>query len=154
MADRMAAAIEIGGKITKELLDELIALASECWAEDWSSAANTKYLMEAIKDKKSLVLTDPEIAWGEFTDIEEFCKEHGLHFKRHTCPMFEYEGELQCYNPEKGLQTIGATADGTVYFKEYDLREFHKQGLSLEIVLGVMDIFLTKIPALEFLEHT
>ena len=154
MADRMAASIEIGGKITKELLDELIALASECWADDWSSDANKKYVMAAINNKKPLVLTDPEIAWGEFTDIEEFCEQHGLHFKRHTCPKYEYDGEIRYYVPENGLLTIGATADGTIYFKEYELREFHEQGWSLKMVLAVVGNFLTKIPSLELVEDT
>jgi hypothetical protein len=154
MADRMAASIEIGGKITKELLDELIALASDFWADDWSSGANEEYVMEAINNKKPLVLTDPEIAWGEFIDIEGFCEEHGLHFKRHTCPKYGYEGEIHYYVPKKGFQTIGATADGTIYLREHELREYHEQGWSLEMVLGVMDNFLTKIPSLELVEDT
>ena len=154
MADRMAASIEIGGKITKELLEELIALASERCADDWSSGANKEYVIEAINNKIPLVLTDPEIAWGEFTDIEEFCEEHGLHFKRHTCPKYEFEGEIHYYVPEKGLLTIGATADGTIYLKEHELREFHEQGCSLAMVLGIMDNFLTKIRSLELVEDT
>ena len=149
MADRMAASIEIGGKIKNELLDEFIALASEYGTDDWSAGANKKYVMEAINNKKPLVLSDPEVAWGEFTDIEAFCKEHRLSFKRHASPKYEYEGEIHYYVPEKGLFTIGATDDKTPYLKDYELRKLQEQGGSLETVMGIIDNFLTKIPPLE-----
>ena len=154
MADRMAASIEIGGKMKKGLLHELITLVSEHGTDDGSTAADKKYVMEAIKNNKFLALSDPDIAWGEFTDIEKFCKEHGLYYKRHTSPKYEHEGEIHYYVPEKGLFTIGATDDGTMYLKEYELRKSHEQGCSLETVLCIIDNFLTKIPPLELVENT
>ena len=54
MADRMAASIEIGGRLKKDLLHEFIILVSEYGTDDGSASADEKYVLDAIKKNRPL----------------------------------------------------------------------------------------------------
>ena len=73
MADYMAAHIEIGGKLTRCKLNELLSLFEELSAAEYgNSPPNQEYLQTRADENKPLALYDDQARYGEFPELEEF----------------------------------------------------------------------------------
>jgi len=144
MSDRMAARIWVGGKISKaneELADELFGLLKEQWTDDWASHVTDEYIMKAVTEGKPVEVANPEIAWGEFTDLENFCKENNLCFLRHSSPRYEYDGELVLYL-NGIIETAPANDDYDWRIGSHDLQDYQKKGFTIEQILEDMRKFV------------
>ncbi len=154
MADYMAAHIEIGGKLARCKLNELLSLIEELSAEDCgSSPPNQEYLQICADENKPLALYDDQARYGEFPELEEFCIANNLTFNRHSSPKYEYEGQIRLYSPDSGEQVIGATDDGEPYLKLSELKKYHDKGLSLEEVIEKVADYAGNVPSFELIEN-
>ena len=100
MADYMAAHIEIGGKLARWKLNELLSLIEELSAEDDSSSPlNQEYLQTCTDENKPLALYDDQARYGEFPELEQFCIANNLTFNRRSSPKYEYEGQIKVFSP-------------------------------------------------------
>ncbi len=154
MADYMAAHIEIGGKLARTKLNELLSLIHELSAEDYSSSPpNQEYLQKCRDDKKPIVLYDDQARYGEFPELEQFCIENNLTFNRHSSPKYEYEGQIRLHSPDSGEQFIGATDDGEPYLKLSELKNYQERGLSLQEVIEKVAEYDGHVPAFELIEN-
>ncbi len=154
MADYMAAHIEIGGKLARCKLNELLSLIEELSAEDdWSSPPNQEYLQTCADENKPLALYDDQARYGEFPELEQFCIANNLTFKRHSSPKYEYEGQIRFFSPDSGEQVIGATDDGEPYLKLSELKDYQEKGLPLQEVIAKVAEYNGNVPAFELIEN-
>jgi len=109
MADRIPAEIWIGGKLSRSLLDEFpISDLKLDWDETPFDSTTEEGILSARDESGLLHFADCEIAWGEFSDLEEWLREHNIPFKRHSSGKYEYLPELVEFRPDLGedIQTI------------------------------------------------
>ena len=109
MADRIPAEIWIGGKLSRSLLDEFpISDLKLDWDETPFDSTTEEGILSARDESGLLHFADCEIAWGEFSDLEEWLREHNIPFKRHSSGKYEYLPELAEFRPDLGedIQTI------------------------------------------------
>ncbi len=154
MADYMAAHIEIGGKLARSKLKELLSLIHELSAEDYSSSPlNQEYVQTCTDENKPLALYDDQARYGEFPELEEFCIANNLTFNRHSSPKYEYEGQIRFYSPDSIEQVIGATDDGEPYLKWSELKDYHDEGITLQKVIEKVAEYDGNVPAFELIEQ-
>ena len=154
MADYMAAHIEIGGKLTRCKLNELLSLIEELSAEDYgSSSPNQEYLQTCADENKPLALYDDQARYGEFPELEQFCIANNLTFNRHSSPKYEYEGQIRLHSPDFGEQVIGATDDGEPYLKWSELKDYLEMGLPHQEVIAKVAEYDGHVPAFELIEN-
>ena len=113
MADRMAAEIWIGGKLSRSLLDEFpIDDLRVDWDENPVDRTSEETLL-AGREADCLHFCDCEAAWGEFQELEGWLREHRLPFYRQSSGKYDYLPELVESRPDLGeeIQTI-ATDSG------------------------------------------
>ena len=114
MADRMAAEIWIGGKLLRSLLDEFpIAELRLDWDLTPFDSTSGEGIMNARDNDGLLHFADPEIAWGEFSQFENWLRQHKMPFRRQSGAKYDFLPELVEYRPDLGeeIQTI-ATETG------------------------------------------
>jgi hypothetical protein len=98
MGDYFPGSIEIGGTITRAVYNKLFKLA-QSYGFEWADVPDDPDdLLKAIAGKP-LEITDPQASGGMFPDIEEFCQENGLTFRRHSDSYCEYEAEIVWWEP-------------------------------------------------------
>ena len=154
MADYMAAQIEIGGKLARTKLTELLSLIHELSAEDYSSSPpNQEYLQTCTDENKPLALYDDQARYGEFPELEEFCIANNLTFKRHSSPKYEYEGQIRFFSPDSGERNISATDDGEPYLKWSELKDYHDEGITLQKVIEKVAAYDGNVPAFELIHQ-
>ncbi len=154
MADYMAAHIEIGGKLARCKLTELLSLIEELSAEDYgSSSPNQEYLQICADENKPLALYDDQARYGEFPELEEFCIANNLTFNRHSSPKYEYEGQIRFFSPDSGERNISATDNGEPYLVLSELQDYQKKGLSLLEVIEKVAEYDGHVPAFELIEQ-
>ena len=154
MADYMAAHIEIGGRLARTKLKELLSLIHELSAEDYSSSPpNQEYLQTCADENKPLALYDDQARYGEFPELEQLCIANNLTFNRHSSPKYEYEGQIGLHSPDSGEQVIGATDEGEPYLKWSELKEYQERGLTLQEVVEKVAEFAGNVPAFELIEQ-
>ncbi len=155
MADYMAAHIEIGGKLARCKLNELLSLIYALSAEDyWSSPPNQAYLQTCADENKPLVLYDDQARYGEFEALERFCIANHLTFKRKTSPKYEYAGQIRFVSPAAGEHFIGATDDGEPYLKLSELKGYEDEGLTLAEVMAKVAESDGHVPAFELMRKS
>lgn len=112
MSERIAAHIQIGGKVSRNVAEELCSvIATERvsleWGEAQFSPGSIDELLAARSDDAdelhTLQLYDDEASWGEFEDLEEFLQEHKVPFVRYTEGKFEFDPEVVAYHPSCGV---------------------------------------------------
>ena len=154
MADYMAAHIEIGGKLARTKLKELLSLIHELSAEDYgSSPPNQEYLQTCTDENQPLALYDDQARYGEFPELEEFCIANNLTFNRKSSPKYEYEGQIRFFSPDSGERNISATDDGEPYLKLSQLKEYQERGLTLQEVIEKVAEFTGNMPAFELIHQ-
>ena len=154
MADYMAAQIEIGGKLARTKLTELLSLIHELSAEDYSSSPpNQEYLQTCADENKPLALYDDQARYGEFPELEAFCIANKLTFNRKSSPKYEYEGQIRFFSPDSGERNISATDAGEPYLVLSELKDYQKKGLSFREVIKKTTEYVGHLPAFELIEN-
>ena len=106
MADRMAAEIWIGGKLPRSLLDEFpISDMRLDWDATPFDSTSEEGILSACDKSGLLHFADCEAAWGEFTELEGWLREHNIPFQRQSSGKYEYNPcfvEFRPDLPDKG----------------------------------------------------
>ena len=101
MADRMAAEIWIGGKLSRSLLDEFpISDLRLDWDETPFDSTSEQGILSARDESGLLHFADCEAAWGEFEELEGWLREHGIPFQRQTSGKYEYDPYFVEFRPD------------------------------------------------------
>ena len=154
MADYMAAHIEIGGKLARAKLTELLSLIEELSAEDYgSSPPNQEYLQTCADENKPLALYDDQARYGEFPELEQFCIANNLSFNRKSSPKYEYEGQIRFFSPDSGESNISATDDGEPYLKLSELKDYRERGLTLQEIIEKVAEYEGNVPSFELIQQ-
>ena len=112
MADRIPSEIWIWGKLSRSLLDEFpISDLKLDWDETPFDSTTEEGILSARDESGLLHFADCEIAWGEFSDLEEWLREHNIPFKRHSSGKYEYLPELVEFRPDLGEEIQTMTTD-------------------------------------------
>jgi hypothetical protein len=111
MADRMAADIEIGGKVRRSVAEALCKVINESGTSlEWGGGC---FQPETINDllaarcddgdnPRVLKLFDDQARWGEFEELEKFLREHEITYCRHSEGKYEFTPEAAGYLPQLG----------------------------------------------------
>ena len=111
MSERIAAEIQIGGKVRRSVAEELCGvIATERVSLEWGGSPfkprTVDELLAARHDNGDGLLTlrlyDDEASWGEFDDLEEFLREHKIPFVRYTEGKYDYDPEVVGFHPTCG----------------------------------------------------
>lgn len=101
MSDRVAAKIEIGGKIPAKLISGLLkAITTDAPRVDWGGPEfepkNATALVQRVQANAEglLKLYDEEASGGTFEAIEDYCCEYGIAFNRHSSACADDDAEL------------------------------------------------------------
>ena len=141
MPDCMPATIEIGGAIAERKLDELESLLP--------GGCGTNVLREAIDGGAPLHDEDGDAPWGKLEDLEQFCRDNRLTFRRTSNAKFEYDGEVVYWRPRMAEPISNAASqDGHPYATLPGLQEALTQGRSLRSVVKELARFAQPIPPL------
>ena len=103
MADRFPIRYEIGGRLTRAVLDELIAhlldlqLTREFGSCDDEASLSKE--VESVSGKTALKVCNNELAPYITNNLDLFLMEHKLPFVKRTDARFEYGGEIQWWRP-------------------------------------------------------
>jgi hypothetical protein len=120
MAERLAAQIWIGGKISADLVDELCgAIDTQGVSLEWGGGLfqpkTPQDLLQAHVENDeahTLWVCDDQASWGELNDLESFLEEHAIPYTRQSEGGGSYNGEIIEYRPETDLDCIPIDADG------------------------------------------
>ncbi|NQT37234.1 MAG: hypothetical protein HQ581_07080 [Planctomycetes bacterium] len=107
MAERVAAQIWIGGRLSAEDADELRGVIdTEGVSLDWGDGpfrpSTSRDLLQARAqhdDSRVLRLCDDQASWGEFDQLESFLQAHAIPYTRHGDGGGSYNGEIVEYRP-------------------------------------------------------
>jgi hypothetical protein len=101
MADRMAAEIWIGGKLSRSLLDEFpISDLTLDWDETPIASTSEDGILSARDESGLLHFADCEAAGGEFEELEGWLREHNIPFQRQTSGKYEYDPCFVEFRPD------------------------------------------------------
>jgi hypothetical protein len=112
MSERMAAEIHIGGKIPAAVAVGLAGVVQrEGVSLEWGGGRfepeSAQALLEASQDGDDgtglLRLYDDQARWGEFEELEAFCRQHHVAYTRHSEGRYDCGPETAEYRPEQGL---------------------------------------------------
>jgi len=148
MADCYAAKITIGGSLPIQLVDEFIKkLEAEEVALSWSDfPADAVEIRNYIQNNDGpLVFVNGEAVHGEFTGVEQFCKDHNLAFCRHNSAHGEVDCQLEWFDPNGLSGTVDSNEAEEVLIP---LEEIGKimQGPSATIRKRLEDLLAVKVP--------
>jgi hypothetical protein len=119
MAERMAAQIWIGGRLSEKQAKELCgAIDAEGVSLEWGEGPfcpkTPRDLLQASvehNDGLAIRLCDDQASWGEFADLESFLRDHAIPYTRHGEPGGGYNGEIVEYRPGTDPVTIPVDAN-------------------------------------------
>src|SRR5438876_693106 len=105
MPDCIPATIQIGGKLRRSKLEAF---------EELLPAAHN--LDEIPLGEVAVYGEDGDASWGKFEELEAFCRENKLTYRRTTDARYEYNGEIVFWKPDlKDPIFEMATQDGKPY---------------------------------------
>lgn len=122
MADYMAAQITIGGRIPHRLVPKLCsAIARQCVGLEWG---DTTFRPETAQDllevrcqldgRLYLRLSDDEVAYGQFRQVEEFLVRHKIPYDRHSEGKYKHDPVFVFFRPPRAPIALLATSAGHV----------------------------------------
>jgi hypothetical protein len=97
MADRYWARIEFPAHLIDE--DVKAALEREGVEFDANGPVEPESDTEISVDDGIFSLSDPEVAWGQFVDLESLLKKKGIPFDRESGQAYEYTPEAVIFRP-------------------------------------------------------
>lgn len=158
MSDRFPAEITIGGDIKRSLIEGLIGAicgdgASLGWGEAPFEPKDEKELLEGFTS--FLILKDEEARYGQFDEIEGFCRENGIAYDRHSDGYCEYDPENVSFRPGMDEPVVETTdRQGHVLVNGDDLasliNDFETNEWARDEMIAQLKTLLPKgVPALE-----
>jgi hypothetical protein len=104
MADRFAVSYEMGGTLRAQDIPTLVdAVLSDGFSLNYGSEdspeALKQELQECARNERSFIVSACEIAWGRTETLDEFCREHRLHYLKRVEGKYEYNGALHWWKP-------------------------------------------------------
>ncbi len=147
MADRFPIRYEIGGRLTRAVLEGLIAqlldlqLTREFGGCDDEASLSKE--VERVSGKSPLKVCNNELAPYMTDDLDLFLMEHKLPFVKRTDARFEYGGEIQWWRP--GMNHLGrwefTNTEATEILISLDaLKKALKKRKSLRKVIAEMEM--------------
>jgi len=120
MSERFATWIQIGGKVPRSKINQLLkAIAAAGVSLEWGDAPFTPNsaddLLAARKDEY-LELCDDEASWGQFPELEQACRKLKLAYTRCTDGGCAYDAERVDWRP--GMKEPQARRSSTEYSGE------------------------------------
>lgn len=143
MADRFAVSYEIGGALRAPDIPMLVnAVLSDGFSLNYGSEDSPEALKqeidECVRNERPFIVSACEIAWGRTETLDEFCREHHLHYLKRVEGKYEYNGALHWWKPGmKAEQEWNDTdKDATqVMVSLTRLKKFLRCGTSLQRVI-------------------
>lgn len=144
MADRYGCTMMIGGKLPIEKMDEFVGLIEdEMGSFEKPVNSPVEFYEQMIKHGYIDKILDPleirndEARWGEMEDLENFCTENNLSYKKASDSYYGCSPELCVFNPEYSSKThiclttdqqdpfilTGFVSDFLKFIKLYNLKE-------------------------------
>ncbi len=123
MGDRAPVHITIGGALRRDLLGDLAACAEEYdLRTEWDGEP---FGPAAVTEGESLELYGTELNGGQVTEVDAFCIEHGLIFRRWSggCPG-AYLPEIVVFDGTGPMRDYTASEDEYVLFPPSWIRGF------------------------------
>jgi len=117
MADRVSASIEIGGTITAAQFDRLCELIARYdLGVDWDGEP---FARELLREGKPLRLCAHETSWGCFNDLEQYCCDEGIAYRRWSgaCPG-SFGAERVVHDGKSGPLNFAVDDNDTVVLDE------------------------------------
>ena len=104
MSDRMTADIRIGGPVPRELVEELCGEIQAAGVRldydgPFCEPRTAEDLIAACGEDGLLFLADHEVAYGEFAQLEDSLKQHGISFTRRSEGKYEYDPIVYEFRP-------------------------------------------------------
>lgn len=129
MSDRVCASIEIGGTLPRSALEALVdVILGEGVGYEYGSCLETKQqVLDYIESRNDLTLflCANEVPWGEFTELQQFCERHQMHYKLCYDGYFDsWSAGVKIYNPLTGDKTWTADANHRPVFTALELTQF------------------------------
>lgn len=147
MADRFPVRYEIGGRLTRAVLEGLIAqLLDLQLTREFGGCDDEASLckeVERVSGKASLKVCNNELAPYMTDQLDLFLMDHGLSFVKRTDARFEYGGEIQWWRP--GMKHFGrwefTNTEATEILISLDaLKKALKKRKSLRKVIAEMEM--------------
>ncbi len=167
MAEYSAVHITIGGAIPAELVPQLcevisqerLALENEGSLFEPSSAEELLAARQLVAGQLVLQLSDDEVSYGEFPELEAFLVLYKIPFDRRTEASYSYPPYCVFYRPASGAQDWRSTNDGSLLVEAgplWDLIDaLHREGSTLrapDLVQRLQQVLPARpspLPALE-----
>lgn len=127
MSDRFASQIEIGGKVSRlqrsvvdpdeTILHALMAMITqEGVSHEYGATVvhivTEAELLEHLDSNGHLLFRDDQAVNGAMTDLEEFCQDEGLSYRRVSGMYPPYLGEVVYFHPGHEIVTFSCDDDG------------------------------------------
>lgn len=147
MADRFPIRYEIGGRLTSEVLDELIAHVLDIQlAKEYGGCDDEKSLhkeVETVSGRTPLQVCNNDLAPYMTEQLDLFLMEHKLPFVKRTDARFEYNGQIEWWRP--GMKHLGCweftnTEAQTILISLDVLKNALKKRKSLRRVIAEMEM--------------
>jgi hypothetical protein len=151
MSERISAYIEIAGALTARTRDALAEVilaegAGPEWGDHFSNIAEVlDAIAEAAAANIALMLYDDQANYGCFEDLEQFCKDEKLPFRRTCDARYEYNGEIVYFDGTFIIEMDG-DQHGEITMSLSDVKKAVESG-ELEATLARYEATLT-LPAL------
>jgi hypothetical protein len=143
MGEWFPASITIGGRLSDDQLDALVAAANDDGAGfDWDQGTLTAADVRArLSDPPGpLTFTNPEASYGDLDALVDFCRAHALSYRSHSDAHYEINAETSYWTP--GMEHpahLPSDNDGAVLIPLDDLRARLAEGKTLAEVVATLD---------------
>ena len=147
MADRFPIRYEIGGRLTSEVLDELITHVLDIQlAREYGGCDDEKSLqkeVETVSGKTPLQVCNNDLAPYLTEELDLFLMQHKLSFVKRTDARFEYNGQIEWWRP--GMKHLGCweftnTEAQAILISLDALKRALKKRKSLRAVIAQMEM--------------
>lgn len=119
MSDYLAAQITLGGCISRALVPRLCKLIEQAGLMlDWEEPFTPQSVEDLLAARRTidgewlLQLSDEDVPYGAFCDLEAFLVKHEVPFDRQSDTGHGYDGCLVTYRPETGVTQWLSSSQG------------------------------------------
>jgi len=150
MSDYYGASIEIGGKVSRKNIEEMVSIINAHYigqigfeyGEESEDPFSADALIERITSEESLSFVGNAVRNGWFPELEQLLVENAIPFVRHSEASVEADTEMRVFTGEKDA-TYNATDRGDALANATQLNHFlHliKDGRCDEAVSAIQEI--------------
>lgn len=158
MADYTYCAVEIGGKIPADVLDELIEAAENDGIDtidpfeypDKGGRDVRETFEEAQRRNTYVSMSASEVSGGYCDEIAALCKAHGIPYRQTSAEKYDIPNEIEWFDGEVTRQ-CPATSSHAPAIEVSDLKTALETGVSLEKLYATHRGFLDALPPVEII---